>query len=554
MKLWPFSRSRTDAAPADAPKLREGDRADGWFSALSGYGTSTDKRMHVSYSPDMMTDEFASQLWRGDDMSARVIETIPNEAFRQGFEINLGDKKLNEEIMAMLEALDALAVYKLVKNYERAYGGGAIWPIINDGQPNLALPLDEDKISEVSHLMVFEPRELQPSDYYTDPTKPKFSLPSTFSRGGTTGTTSMKIHETRLICFHGIRTSRRQISVNGWGDSVLARTYGVLRDFSIAWAATGVMLHDFAQAEFKIKGLADLMANDRDDVIKTRIKTIAMARSALNMVLMDSEESMERKQTPTSGLAELLDRFATRVAAACDMPVTLLMGQSPAGLNATGESDIRFFYDRVASIQKLGIQPQLERLVYLLTRALKGPAKGKEPEIWQVKFNPLWQPSEKEQAEIRKIVADTDAVNIGMGLYSGDEAALGHYGGDGFMLEMNVDFDARKKHNEALEKEDIARKAEQSAQGQSAALAAIVVQVNKQEISRESAIAILGFSYGMNEEAANSVLGPEDFEPVTPEPPPSPFGGEPSPPPDSDKAETEEDPPKDSEEDADEDP
>lgn len=559
--MWPFSKTRGDSVEAEQPKqLKGAARADGWFSALTGYGTGRDKRMSVSFASDVMDDNFASELWRGDDMSARVVETIPNECFRQGFEVNVGDKQLGEDIMAMTEELNVLANYKQAKNFERAYGGSAIWPVINDGQSELAMPLNEETISEISHLMVFEARELQPDTYYQDPNKPKFGEVEIFnmvpySRGGVSGASAgqLRIHESRLIQFQGIRTSRRQMSPNGWGDSVLARTYSVMRDFGIAWAATGVMLHDFSQAEFKIKGLADLMANDRDDVIKTRIQTIALAKSVLNMVLMDSEESMERKQTPTSGLPELLDRFATRVAAAADMPVTLLMGQSPAGLNATGESDIRFFYDRVASIQKLGIQPQLERLIYLLLRARMGPAKGKEPERWSVKFNPLWQPSELEQANIRKTVADTDAVNIGMGLYSADEAALAHYGGDGFSIEMQIDFDERKRINDAADRAEAeARLAKEGADGvtsvpgavaatgdnvaatamngaQVTSLVDVVAKVNTKEISRESAKGILQIAFRITAQEAEEILGPKDFEAAPPKPSFG-FGGPPKPP------------------------
>ncbi len=64
--------------------------------------------------------------------------------------------------------------------------------------------------------------------------------------------------------------------------------------------------------------------------------------------MLDKKDSFTRVQTPLTNLSDILDRFATRLAAAADMPVTLLMGMSPAGLNATGESDRAFFYDRVS--------------------------------------------------------------------------------------------------------------------------------------------------------------------------------------------------------------
>ena len=53
------------------------------------------------------------------------------------------------------------------------------------------------------------------------------------------------------------------------------------------------------------------------------------------------------------------------------------MGQAPAGLNATGDSEIRWFYDRVAARQRRELQPALKRLVKLLFLSKRGPTKGK---------------------------------------------------------------------------------------------------------------------------------------------------------------------------------
>ena len=47
-----------------------------------------------------------------------------------------------------------------------------------------------------------------------------------------------------------------------------------------------------------------------------------------------------------TGVTEVMDRMINMVAAVSGIPVTVLMGQAPAGLNATtSESDIRSWYD-----------------------------------------------------------------------------------------------------------------------------------------------------------------------------------------------------------------
>ena len=49
------------------------------------------------------------------------------------------------------------------------------------------------------------------------------------------------------------------------------------------------------------------------------------------------------------GLADLMDRFHQRLAAAADIPMTRFLAQSPAGMNATGESDLENYYSMVES-------------------------------------------------------------------------------------------------------------------------------------------------------------------------------------------------------------
>jgi len=455
--VWPFSKKKLQTPHTDT-------RVDGWFSSLTGFGiTGRDKRTSVSHDYDVLSHADIESLWRGNDIAARIIEKLPDEALREGFEIKTDDKELSEEIMGTLEESGAIEAFKEAAKFERGFGGGALYPVVNDGNKNLSEPLNEDRIPEVSHFITLEPRELTPIKWYSSISDKKFGEPSHYQilpQGRAIGPVQhILIHESRLISFPGIRVSRNQLSSanNHWGDSALMRPYEILRDFGIAWAATSALLHEFSQASLKIKGLAELIAADGDEQIKTRIRAVELSRSTINAVLMDADEEYERKQTPVAGLSDLLTRFATRLAAAADMPVTLLMGQSPAGLNATGESDIRFWYDRVASYQELHLKCRLERLIKFFLISNAGPTKGKEPESWSIEFKALWQPSEKEVADTRAVVANTDKTYIDAGVLSPLEVAKSRFGGDTYSMETIVDFDEREEL-EKIEEEQMLQK------------------------------------------------------------------------------------------------
>ena len=78
------------------------------------------------------------------------------------------------------------------------------------------------------------------------------------------------------------------------------------------------------------------------------------------------------------------------------MPVTRLLGQSPAGLNSTGESDLRNFYDMIAARQESQLKPQLSRVDEVLQASLW----GQKNRPIGFTFNPLWQMTELEKAEL----------------------------------------------------------------------------------------------------------------------------------------------------------
>lgn len=463
-------RRREQAAPAAATR-HDGEqrRGDGWINALTGIGLSTrDKRLaegRLKFEVALLTQPQAEALWRGDDMGARIVETLPNEMLREGFLVSIqpdpearraGEtgrtKEMEEALMARLEELEVRARLWQALAYERAYGGAGILLGADDGTRDLALPLGES-IRRLTWLNVLGPDELVPVKWYANPQAPQYGQPETYRiqprtlpvSGEVVGDRQVEVHESRLLLFPGIRVSRQQtLENNGWGDSALVRVQQVLADYHQTWAAAAILLQDFSQAVLKIKGLAELIATNQDDVVIKRAQAVDMSRSTARAVLIDAEEEFERKQTPMAGLPELLDKFANRLAAAADMPVTLLMGQAPAGLNATGESDIRFFYDRVRALQSTKLRPALERLVGMLLRAQDGPTRGVEPENWSVVFRPLWQLSEVQHAEIRNKQADTDVKYIDAGVLSPEEVAVSRFGGDTYSTETVVDFKARE--------------------------------------------------------------------------------------------------------------
>ena len=94
------------------------------------------------------------------------------------------------------------------------------------------------------------------------------------------------------------------------------------------------------------------------------------------------------------------------------IPVTKLFGRSPAGMNATGESDLRNYYDYVDTLRENVLRPILERILPVLCMS----AWGAVPEDLDIIFPPLWMPTPRELAEIaeKKALAIRDVFQAGL--------------------------------------------------------------------------------------------------------------------------------------------
>ena len=120
------------------------------------------------------------------------------------------------------------------------------------------------------------------------------------------------------------------------------------------------------------------------------------------MMMIDKDrEDFSRVAIQFGGLANLMDRFALRVAAAGDIPATRFMGQSPVGLNATGDGDMRNYIMMVEANRENQLAENLPRLDEVLARdaGLK--------EVPEYEWRSLLEMSDKEKADAAKAKVDT---------------------------------------------------------------------------------------------------------------------------------------------------
>lgn len=427
-------------------------KLDNWTNIVTGLGTRLrDKRVHTQIGqPQNLSKGELEDLFAGNGLARKICQAPAFHMFREGFYVTDNDKKkrLQEKFRATSEEMNLINVLERVITFARLYGGAVIVMGANDGR-DMSRPLDEEKIKSVDWLTILDRYAIIPVKWYGDPFAPKYGEPELYQiTGGDSipGPESLErvhsfVHESRILRFDGVVTPQsRKNHNNGWNDSVFVSLFEVLRGFAHIIASTETLMVDFSQAVYKYKGLSEVIAQKGKDLIQERAAVIDIMRSTMGAMVLDADgEAFERQATPMYGLPEMVDKWMYFISSEADMPATVLFGRSPSGMNATGDSDLILWYDRLVAERRMLIEPLVERLVTIILKAKDGPCKGREPKDWRIVWNPLWQMDQKDVIDARKTQAETDSIYLQWHVLSPEEVATSRFGGTDYSFETIID-------------------------------------------------------------------------------------------------------------------
>lgn len=442
------------------------NRVDGWMNILNGLGVrGRDKTTAICFRSCVIFSPIElDELYRADGLTKRVIDIVPAEMLRQGFEID-GDPE--GEVLGKFEELDVNCKLNELISWSRLYGGAIAVMGIADGRP-LNEPVNVENIKSVNWLQVFDRWQVQINyDYIsTDLNDENYGLPLFYQVTDYRTGAMFVVHFSRVLRMDWGQLPPRARNWNqGWGDSVMVSIYNELKNYGAAFANTSAIMQDFVNGILKIPGLSNSLVQSCDEADRTIMKRLDFAnlsKGVTNMMVLDGEEIYEKLSTNVAGISDLLDRFMLSVSSVTGIPITLLFGRAPAGLNATGDADIRNFYDMVKQYQEMKLKPVLEKLIFYIMKSEYSSFNGVEPDNWSIQFTPLWQNTEEQEAVMRRTVAETDAIYIDRGVLDPTEVAVSRFGGDRWSMNTIIDEEAREGGYNAEETKELeAQKAQE---------------------------------------------------------------------------------------------
>lgn len=383
--------------------------ADGLMNVVANLGTSRDKAAGSYYSFPIVNLQEIINAYRGGWLPRKIVDIPALDATRAW-----RDWQAKQEQIDKIEAAEKWhrLQFKVKDALTRARltGGSAIY--IGTGDSDLEKPLEVERIGKggLKYVTVLSRNDLAPGPIERDVTSEWFNKPSfyTLELGKANiakgAEQSLQIHPSRLVLFQGVPPADEGYvgSLQGWGEPVLLSIMQAVKNMDATTANVAGLVFE---AKVDTIGIPNLMANIADPEYAAQLQKrmiVAETSKGINGTLIhDTDEELGQKTANFGALPDIMDRMMQLASGAADIPATRLLGQSPAGMNATGESDLRNYYDRIASMQSLDVAPAMHRLDECLIRSALG---NRPPELHFV-WAPLWQTSEMEKSTIASNIA-----------------------------------------------------------------------------------------------------------------------------------------------------
>ena len=361
---------------------------------ITGHGTARDKTGAGSYYFTHPTDQQLQHVYRASWLAKKGVTAPASDMLREGWDWQV-DAKDRERIELFERQIDLVRKVRTAMVWERLYGGAVLLMGTGDSTPDLVMR----PRAELKFLTVLPKSSVTCGQIITDPMNPEYGKPSYVQVINSTA----RIHPSRVVLFTGLDTGTPvSIGSQVFGDSVLAAVMGEIMTKDYGLHATGQQLLESSTTYYKIKNLVNLIGSEGgEDKIRTFVQLMEQMKSSLNAAVIDADSDISQFTANYAGLPEIVRMIMQLVSGGFDVPVTRFLGESPAGLSATGESDIRNYYDGLSSRQESDLRPTIQPLMNLVARTALGS------DTYDYTFNPLWQLTEAEE-----IANDEKRLNI----------------------------------------------------------------------------------------------------------------------------------------------
>ena len=399
----------------------------GLYNAVSGAGGPADKAAHGYFLPTIFSSRTPLETIYVESWAAAKFINIPvDDSLIRWRRFDADDDDTVERMQDAERRHDVRGRLARAMKMGRLYGTGLLVMVTREAPLEEPLVVERVREGDLVQLLPVDRFDATVERYDTEFLSPTFGQPLLYRiqpRILTAGADPVLVHASRVLRFDGCRP----LSVGGW-DANYDSKWGVselvpvltsiIQDASLA-SGIAHLAQEASMLVVKMQGFRDAITGQGggpEDPTPAQIgEAMNLNKSLWRTIFTDKDSEIDRINVTWAGLPDLLDRFHKRLSAAADIPGTRFMGQSPLGMNATGDSDLRNYALRVAAMQERLLTDPLSRLDKVLARdaGLTDPPKY----TWRS----LMDMSEQDQAMVAKTRAEAVNIALQAGLIDEDE-------------------------------------------------------------------------------------------------------------------------------------
>jgi phage-related protein (TIGR01555 family) len=351
-------------------------------------------------------------MYRGSWIIGAAVD-IPADDMTHGG-ITIRSENSPGDVADLQEGLEDLQIWPALNNvikWSRLYGSALGFIMIDGQKPSTPLRLDTVSEGQFKGILPLDRWQVEPPVSGTIITEygPNIGQPNFYTMIESPYLPNLgKIHHSRVIRLDAIELPYYQkITNNLWGESVIERLNDRLIAFDSTTTGVAQLVYRAYLRTWSIEKLREIISAGGDPMkaLEANIAKVRQLQSSEGITLIDKNDTFETHQYTFAGLDAVLLQFGQQLAGALEIPLVRLFGQSPAGLNSTGESDLQIYYNGIKKKQNNVLRRPVKTLLELVSRSM---LKKELPDGFTFEFNPLWNETNKEKAEIAQ--ANTTAI------------------------------------------------------------------------------------------------------------------------------------------------
>jgi phage-related protein (TIGR01555 family) len=407
---------------------------DGYSNAAAFLGEQSPLLSAGTFVRSGLTNnlELLTTTYRVNWIAKKIIDMPSEDMTREWYTMNT---EMEEEDLLELKELEAKhSIKQEITNairWARLYGGSLALMVVDDPLNNpegdFSKPLDIQGLLPGSFqglLVLDRSQGIEPSlELVSDLEDPDYGLPMYYHVNiQTEENQSFRIHHSRVLRFIGRELpSMETVAENYWGASELEHCWDELQKRAATSANIAQLVFQANITTLKMGDFGTSLVLGSERTQNSLMQAVAnenRLRTSYGVQIMSNEDSMENHPYNFTGLAEIYEAFMMDMAGAAEIPATKLFGRSPQGMNATGESDLRNYYDMITQKQEQMLRPALEKLLPVMAISCWGFL----PQRMEIVFNPVMTSSPAEQAALSQNLSREVIDAFQCGLISREQA------------------------------------------------------------------------------------------------------------------------------------